>query len=103
MPLASVSGRCVAEQYATYREMLHTVADVSSSTAGTATALARARFLAGERVDMNGLAADLGLHRTTLFRAVGGRDRLLGEVLWSLAEPALRAAERGTGTGAARI
>jgi AcrR family transcriptional regulator len=51
--------------------------------------LARERFLAGERIDMQQLSAELGLHRTTLYRWVGTRDRLLGEILWSLAKPAL--------------
>jgi AcrR family transcriptional regulator len=50
---------------------------------------ARRRFLAQERVDMNELAAGLGVGRATLYRWVGDRDQLLGEVLWSLTEPAL--------------
>jgi AcrR family transcriptional regulator len=59
--------------------------------------LARRRFVAGERLDMQQLASELGLHRTTLYRWVGTRDRLLGEILWSLAEPALREAARPNG------
>lgn len=51
---------------------------------------AREKFLAGERLDMGQLASELGLHRTTLYRWVGTRDRLVGEILWSMAEPALR-------------
>jgi len=61
---------------------------------------ARRRFLRGERLDMNELARDLGIGRATLYRWVGGRDRLLGEVLWSLAEQGLamaRAEARGQG------
>lgn len=58
---------------------------------------ARERFLAGERLDMQQLAAGLGLHRTTLYRWVGTRDRLVGEILWSMAEPALRAAVESAG------
>jgi AcrR family transcriptional regulator len=38
-------------------------------------------FLAGQRVDMQSLAADLGVSRSTLYRRVGHRDRLLGEIL----------------------
>ncbi|QRP50559.1 QsdR family transcriptional regulator [Amycolatopsis sp. FDAARGOS 1241] len=49
----------------------------------TAFALARAWFLAGRRVDMRDLAAELGVSRATLHRWVGSRDHLLGEVLWS--------------------
>lgn len=50
--------------------------------------LARRRFLAGERIEMSSLAAALGINRTTLYRWVGSRDRLLVEVLWSLAAQA---------------
>lgn len=66
--------------------------------------LARRTFLAGERVDMNVLAATLGVDRTSLFRWLGNRDALLSEVLWSLAEPTLTRIERAsTESGAARI
>jgi AcrR family transcriptional regulator len=61
-------------------------------------------FLAGRRIEMQELAAELGVNRATLFRWVGGRDDLLGEILWSLAEPALAAAvEASDGNGAQRI
>jgi Tetracyclin repressor-like, C-terminal domain len=65
-------------------------------TALDAFQLARRRFLAGERVEMGQLAADLGVSRVTLHRWVGSRDVLLGEVLWSLAEPTLRNARSAT-------
>lgn len=38
-------------------------------------------FMRGERVDMQTLAASLGVGRTTLYRWVGDRERLIGEVL----------------------
>jgi len=50
---------------------------------------ARRRFLKGQRVDMGELAADLKISRATLYRWVGDRERLLGEILWSLAESGL--------------
>lgn len=65
--------------------------------------LARRRFVAGHRLDMQQLAAELGLHRTTLYRWVGTRDQLLGQILWSLAEPALREAAADGHRGAERI
>ncbi|GAA4684641.1 QsdR family transcriptional regulator [Frondihabitans cladoniiphilus] len=66
--------------------------------------LARRTFLAGERVDMNVLAASLGVDRTSLFRWLGNRDALLSEVLWSLAEPTLVRLERASpATGSARL
>jgi AcrR family transcriptional regulator len=65
-----------------------------------AVAQARRTFLAQRRVDMGELATDLGVGRATLYRWVGDRDRLLGEVMWSLAEPALeRAKADANGTG----
>jgi AcrR family transcriptional regulator len=48
--------------------------------------LARRAFLAGERIDMQRLAAELGVNRVTLYRWVGNRGALLGHVAWSLAE-----------------
>jgi AcrR family transcriptional regulator len=66
--------------------------------------VARRWFMAGRRIEMQELAAELGINRATLFRWVGGRDELLGEILWSLAEPALAAAvEASDGKGARRI
>jgi len=49
-------------------------------TADDAIALARERFLAGERVEMRILAEQLGVNRTTLYRWVGEREQLLGTV-----------------------
>lgn len=70
----------------------------------TAFKLARRTFLAGQRVDIQGLVAELGVDRATLFRWAGNRDQLLAEVIWSLAEPTFRrAATEATGTGRERI
>lgn len=55
---------------------------------------ARRRFLKGERLDMGELATALGISRATLYRWVGDRDQLLGEVLWSFAEPGLEDARK---------
>jgi AcrR family transcriptional regulator len=54
--------------------------------------LARERFQAGDRVEMGTIAEALGLNRVTVYRWVGSRERLLVEVLWSLAEATLRTA-----------
>ena len=43
-------------------------------------------FLRGERVDMNTVCAGLGIGRTTLYRWVGDRERLIGEALAELTE-----------------
>jgi AcrR family transcriptional regulator len=69
-----------------------------------ALAAARRRFLRGERLDMGQLAAELGIGRATLYRWVGSRERLLGEILWSLAQLGLAEAEAAaTGRGPERI
>jgi AcrR family transcriptional regulator len=58
--------------------------------------LARKAFQAGQRVDMNGLAGQLGINRVTLYRWVGSRDQLLTEVLWSLTQRTIERAMQGT-------
>ena len=68
----------------------------SHAGSSRAYALAREQFIAGRRIDMSALAADLGVDRTSLFRWVGNRDALLSEVLWSLAVPTLIQAEAAT-------
>ncbi len=69
-----------------------------------ALALARRKFLKGERIDVGALARELGVGRATLFRWVGSRELLIGEVLWSLYQPILDQARAQTrGTGAARV
>jgi AcrR family transcriptional regulator len=42
---------------------------------------ARRRYVAGERVDMRAIAADVGVGRATLYRWFGSRQELLGEVI----------------------
>jgi AcrR family transcriptional regulator len=57
-------------------------------------ALARARthFLSEGTLDMQNLAEELGVSRATLYRVVGNRDRLLGDVIWDLGARTLRRA-----------
>ena len=50
------------------------------------------RYLRGQRIDVQALAADLGVGRTTIYRWFGSREGLLGEVLFTAAEPLLDAA-----------
>src|SRR5688500_1651593 len=56
---------------------------------------ARRHFLRESTIDMDELAHELAVSRATLYRAVDGRDRLLGDVLWSLAERTYADARRG--------
>src|SRR3954463_11899872 len=57
-------------------------------------------YLRGRRVDVQAIAAELGLARTTIYRWFGSREGLIGEVLFAAAEPLLkqaRAEARGRG------
>jgi AcrR family transcriptional regulator len=68
-------------------------------------ALAMRRYLRGRRIDVQAIASELGLSRTTIYRWFGSRDELIGEVLVRAAGPLLehaRAGARGTG-GAALV
>jgi AcrR family transcriptional regulator len=73
----------------------------AAATREQALALARGRFLAGERVDVLGIAKELGLARATVHRWFGTRDSLLGEALATLAEERIVAIRRRvSGNGA---
>src|ERR1044071_7788650 len=50
---------------------------------------ARRAWLKREPLDMGALAEQLGTSRSTLYRWVGDKDRLISEVVWSLAADAL--------------
>lgn len=57
-------------------------------------------FQAGQRVDMQALAATLGVDRATLYRWVGSREHLLAEVLWTLMDKTVRRLRSGSEDGA---
>ena len=69
---------------------------VGSAAVGRARAaeLAARWVRGGRRLEMQGLADELGVSRVTLFRHVGGREELLSEALWLLTERTLRSAAR---------
>ena len=62
--------------------------------AGRAVTITAAWVQDGQRLDIEQLADALGISRVTVFRHAGGRDVILGESLWALAERTVRAAER---------
>jgi AcrR family transcriptional regulator len=62
------------------------------------------RYLRGQRVDVQAIAAELGLGRTTIYRWFGSREGLIGEVLVRAADPLLDEAHaQARGRGAARL
>ena len=73
-------------------------------TATDALRLARRRWLAGERVDMSAIAAELDVNRVTLYRWVGSREAVLVDLVWALAERTLAGVDAETGGhGAERV
>src|SRR5262245_27014290 len=53
------------------------------------------RYLRGERIDVQAIAAELGLGRATIYRWFGSREKLIGEVVIRATEPVLDEARRG--------
>ena len=46
--------------------------------------VATRKWLAGERIEIGAIAEELSVARATLFRWVGSRELLVGEVIWTL-------------------
>jgi AcrR family transcriptional regulator len=57
--------------------------------------LAMHRYLRGLRIDVQALAAELGLGRATIYRWFGSREDLIGEVIALAGEPLVREARAG--------
>src|SRR3954454_17283368 len=75
----------------------------AAATRDEVLAAAMDRYLHGLRIDVQAIAAELGLGRTTIYRWFGSREELIGEVLLRAAEPLLedaRAKARGRGGSA---
>jgi AcrR family transcriptional regulator len=66
--------------------------------------LALNRYLHGERVDVQAIAAELGLGRTTIYRWFGSREGLIDETVARAAEPLFDEARAGAkGRGGAAL
>jgi len=62
------------------------------------------RYLRGQRVDVQAIAAELGLGRTTVYRWFGSREELIGEAVFRAADPLIDAARaRARGVGGAAL
>jgi AcrR family transcriptional regulator len=75
----------------------------AAATRGQVLDAAMHRYLRGRRIDVQAIAAELGLGRATIYRWFGSREDLIGEVLVRAAEPLLeeaRAGARGRGGAA---
>jgi AcrR family transcriptional regulator len=76
------------------RELAGEVAQPRPPSSDDAFAIARRRFGAGLRVEVSQIADELSVSRPTIYRWLGGREQILGEVLWFYAHLALRQGER---------
>jgi AcrR family transcriptional regulator len=86
------------------REAMATAPIPVRPTPGAAFALARDWVRTGRRLDMAGLAGELGVSRNTLYRWTGDRDRLLADVVWADLELMLDASwSVADGGGAQRL
>lgn len=73
-------------------------------SADAAVAAAEACFDRDGEVHMPSLAQDLNVSRATLYRVVGSRERLLGDVLWRRGQRSMvAAAGRASGAGVERV
>lgn len=82
--------------------MLITPRATARATALDAFELAKQKWLIGERLDIGKLADELGVGRATVFRWVGSREQLYGEVISAAFTQTIEWAKRAsTGAGAA--
>jgi len=73
----------------------------AAASRGDVLAAATARFRAGERIDLQAIAAELGLGRATVYRWFGSRAGLVGAVLGDELDALVAGARAGaSGTGA---
>lgn len=86
------------------QERLHGTSNGSAPGPLDAFKLAQRLFMAGERMDMQAMATELGVNRATLYRWVGSKELLLGEVISSFARETLERARREVpGEGPAHV
>jgi AcrR family transcriptional regulator len=78
------------------RQMQSSASAAPAATPAGAFAAARRRYLAGERIDMRALAAELGVSRATLYRWTGPREQLISDVVFSLSDDVFEQAKRDT-------
>ena len=79
-------------------------ATVGNSTRNDLLRAARSRFLRGERLDVAGLAREVGISRATAYRWVGNGDELVGAIVAGIAEETFRrCVAKARGQGAERI
>src|SRR5882724_11468929 len=82
------------------QRLMHEETSVRRTTPLDAFKLARKKWLAGERLDVGKIAHELGIGRATVFRWVGTRETLYGEICSALfAKELVRAQDTAHGSG----
>ena len=56
--------------------------------------LAKKHWLNAQKLNLGELAEELGVSRATLFRWIGNKDLLMGEIMWSIYKPTVYDARR---------
>ena len=56
--------------------------------------LAKKNWMMTQKLNVGELAEELGVSRATLFRWIGNKDLLMGEIMWSLYEPTVMQARQ---------
>jgi AcrR family transcriptional regulator len=74
------------------RSLTRLAASRADKRSGRIVAAAARWIQSGRRLDMQGLADELGVSRVTLFRRVGSREALLSKALWMLTQVTLETA-----------
>ncbi len=69
-----------------------TASSTATNNAARVVSTAARWIYEGRRLDMQGLADELGVSRVTLFRRVGSREELISQALWRLTERMLEIA-----------
>jgi AcrR family transcriptional regulator len=85
MPTPTASSKTLlGRQLARIREGVDKNATSRRATPIDAFNLALRKWIDGERVEITRLANELGVGRATVYRWVGSREQLIGEVIWHL-------------------
>jgi AcrR family transcriptional regulator len=89
---ASAAGQATAASQAAPTAGKTATNNTATNNAARVVSTAARWIYEGRRLDMQGLADELGVSRVTLFRRVGSREELISQALWRLTERMLEIA-----------
>jgi AcrR family transcriptional regulator len=88
----TAASQAAATKTATKTATTKTATKTATNNAARIVGTAARWIFEGRRLDMQGLADELGVSRVTLFRRVGSREELISQALWRLTERMLEIA-----------